>query len=160
MPAVPSAVLFRAGAFRALCYALLWGVLAAFEPASWSVGVPAVLLATALSLRLLPPLTVRLLPVLSFLGYFAWRSVLGAVDVARRALAPRLRLAPALVPFHTELPPGLPRVVLLNSISLTPGTLSADIRDATVWVHVLDGAGGHEAALAGLEARLARIFSP
>jgi hypothetical protein len=25
---------------------------------------------------------------------------------------------------------------------------------------VLDGAGGHEPALAGLEARLARVFSP
>ncbi|MEQ8263178.1 Na+/H+ antiporter subunit E [Pseudohaliea sp.] len=160
MPAVSSAVFLRAGAFRAVLYALLWGVLAGFEPGSWSLGVPAVLLATWLSLRLLPPVGFRLLPVLSFLGYFAWHSLLGAVDVARRALAPRLRLAPALVPFDTALPPGLPRVLLLNSISLTPGTLSADIRDDTVWVHVLDKAGGHEAALAGLEARLARVFSP
>jgi multicomponent Na+:H+ antiporter subunit E len=120
VPAVSSAVFLRAGAFRAVLHALLWGVLAGFEPGSWSLGVPAVLLATWLSLR----------------------------------------LAPALVPFDTALPPGLPRVLLLNSISLTPGTLSADIRDDTVWVHVLDGGGGHEAALAGLEARLARVFTP
>ena len=88
----------------------------------------------------------------------AAKVALRALRQPRRALAPRLRLAPALVPFETALPPGLPRVLLLNSISLTPGTLSADIRDDTVWVHVLDGAGGHEAALAGLEARLARVF--
>jgi len=158
VPALPSTPYLRAAAFRAAVYALLWGVLAGFEPGSWSLGVPAVLAATSLSLRLLAPVPFRPLPVLVFLGYFAWHSILGAVDVARRALAPSLRLAPALVPYRTSLPPGLPRVLFLNSISLTPGTLSADIRDDTLWVHVLDGGGGHEAALAGLEARLARVF--
>ncbi|KGE03457.1 Na+/H+ antiporter subunit E [Pseudohaliea rubra] len=157
MPAVSSAVL-RAGAFRIALYALLWGILAGFEPGSWFLGAPAVLLAAWLSLQLASPVPFRPWPVLVFVAFFIGRSVSGAVDVARRALAPRLRLAPALVVYQTSLPAGLPRVLFLNSISLTPGTLSADIRDDTVWVHVLDENGDHEQALSGLEGRLARVF--
>ena len=159
MPAVSSAVLLRAGAFRVVLYALLWGVLVGFEPGSWSLGAPAVLLAVWLSLQLSAPVSFRPWPVLVFVAYFIGRSVIGALDVAMRALAPRLRLAPALVVYRTSLPAGLPRVLFLNSISLTPGTLSADIRDDTVWVHVLDEHGDHQQALAGLEGRLARVFS-
>ncbi len=158
MSTASSVVLFRAGGFRAVLYALLWGVLAGFEPASWILGVPAVLATTWLSLALLPPVAFRPLPVPGFIGYFIWHSVQGAIDVARRALAPQIRLAPALVAYQTSLPAGLPRVLFLNSISLTPGTLSVEIDDDTIRVHVLDKNGGHKAALAGLEWRLARVF--
>ncbi len=158
MPAVPRNVFLRAGAVRITVYALLWGILSGFEVSSWALGVPAVLAATALSLGLMGPVSFRTGPVLTFVAYFVWHSIQGAVDVARRALAPSLRLAPALLFYRTTLPPGLPRVLFMNSISLTPGTLSADIRDDTVWVHVLDGGSDHEAALASLERRLARVF--
>ncbi|MEE4661409.1 MAG: Na+/H+ antiporter subunit E [Halieaceae bacterium] len=158
MSSAKSPAPLRTGATRAAVYALLWGVLTGFQPDSWLLGGPAVLLATWLSLALLPPVAFRPLPVPGLLAYFTWHSVLGAVDVARRALAPRLQIAPTLISYKTSLPAGLPRVLFLNTISLTPGTLGADLQDDMLFVHVIDAAGDHDTALAGLEARLMQVF--
>lgn len=146
---------------RALAFAALWVILTRESLSSWVVGVPAVAAATLASLALLPsvPWRWRLGGLLRFLPYFVVRSVLGSVDVARRALHPRLPLAPLLVEYPLRLRDGLARVFLVNTVSLLPGTLGAELHSDRLTVHALDGGvAAVSAELEFLEELVANLF--
>ncbi len=143
---------------RALLLLALWLVLADGQLQSLWVGLPAAAIALLLSLRLSPPGHLRYAAVLQFLPLFLIRSLVAALQVAARALAPSVQLRPALREYRTELPPGLPRVFFANAVSLLPGTLSADIDGPELRVHVLDDEAANEPALRELEAAVARMF--
>jgi multicomponent Na+:H+ antiporter subunit E len=68
------------------------------------------------------------------------------VDMARRVLSPSLPIRPAMVRVGTSLRSDLGRLVLANSITLTPGTLSVDIEDDTLLVHWIDCPPGSDIA--------------
>ncbi|WP_462328797.1 Na+/H+ antiporter subunit E [Thiohalocapsa halophila] len=145
---------------RLVLFALVWLMLAGTDPVSWIIGVPAVLLATFAAARLstlvgADPSPLRLV---AFVPFFVWESILGGVDVARRVLSPRLRIDPALIGYRPRLQDAAAKVVFLDTISLLPGTLSADIRDGIIQVHALDADPSVVAGLVGLEQRVARLF--
>lgn len=127
-------------AVRAGLLGMLWWSLNFDEAASWVIGVPTVLAATILSFKLTPALTWRFNPVgaVQFGGCFLWHSLLGSLDVARRVFHPRLPLQPGIITYTLRLPAGAPRVFLANSVSLNPGTLSAELGETTLTVHALD----------------------
>lgn len=120
----------------------VWLVLSAGAPAAWLPGVLACAAATALSLRLLPPVGRGLRPaaVAAFVPGFLRASLLGGLDVAARALHPRMPLNPAWLRHPTRLPAGPARVSLGNALTLTPGTLVAGGDDDSLYVHCLDAA--------------------
>ena len=129
---------FLFGLRRWLALALVWFALTGPDPAALLPGLAAVSLGTWLSLRLLPPACwLRLWRVVLLLPGFLWRSLLGALDVAVRALHPRLPLAPGWVEVPCRLP-GAGRVALGGSFSLMPGTLAAGARGGRLLVHCLD----------------------
>ena len=84
------------------------------------------------------PFALRLVRLARYLLWLAWEIVKANVDVSRRILSPGLPIAPAA----RWLPAGqrseLGRVVYADSITLTPGTLSIDLRDGWVEVHALN----------------------
>jgi multicomponent Na+:H+ antiporter subunit E len=98
-------------------------------------------LAAWLSLRLLPPGTVRVRPAgLARLAvHFVRQSFVAGVDVARRAFSPRLPLLPGFVEHKIRLPAGPARDAFTALSSLLPGTVPvrAD-EDGTVLYHCLD----------------------
>ncbi|MES9944702.1 MAG: Na+/H+ antiporter subunit E [Candidatus Thiodiazotropha sp.] len=49
------------------------------------------------------------------------------LDVAWRAFHPRMPITPELIVYPLRLPPGLPRVILVNTVSLLPGTLGTEL---------------------------------
>lgn len=145
---------------RLVLFALIWLVLVGVDPVSWIVGIPSVLLATFAAARLstlvgADPSPLRLV---AFVPFFVWESVLGGVDVARRVLSPRLRIDPALISYRPRLRGAAANVVFLDTISLLPGTLSADIRHGVIQVHALDGEVSVVTGLERLEERVARLF--
>jgi multicomponent Na+:H+ antiporter subunit E len=94
-----------------------------------------------------------------FLPFFLWQSLRGGIDVARRALHPRLPLAPLLLDYPLRLPDGPACTFLANTVSLLPGTLSADLENGCLTVHVLDGSQPDVSAeLQSLEALIADLF--
>lgn len=143
---------------RTLCAALLWWVLAG--GAGWTFGVPVIALAVGASLALQPVRRVYLRPLglLRFLAFFAWRSMQAGFDVARRAFAPGMPLAPAIVEHRLRLPPGPARVFLANTMSLLPGTLSAALAGDRLRLHVLDKRQPSEPGLRAAEAVVAALF--
>jgi len=141
-------------------FALVWGVLTGGAPNTWPAGSLAVATAALVSLALRPPRPwrMRLGGVLRFVPYFVRQSLRGGLDVARRAFAPGLPLNPVLVEHPLGLPPGTARIFLLNTVSLLPGTLSADLRGDLLVVHGLDAELPLAAELRRLEALVAELF--
>jgi multicomponent Na+:H+ antiporter subunit E len=113
--------------------------------------------AALVSLRMLPPGGRRIAPVAMgrFLAGFLARSVAGGVDVAWRALHPRMPLAPGWRVLPTGLPEGGARVAFETELSLLPGTLSAGSHGDAILVHCLDVRGDVPGAARAEEARLA-----
>ncbi|MFO7576367.1 MAG: Na+/H+ antiporter subunit E [Pelovirga sp.] len=118
---------------------LLWWILTGGGPSTWLIGGLTIALVLVLPA---PPLhsswRLSLPGLVRFIPYFLLQSLRGGLDVARRAFSPRLPLHPALLEYPLSLPPGSARIFLLNSVSLLPGTLSADLQDDCLLVHVLD----------------------
>jgi len=144
--------------FRAVLFALLWWMLTEGAADSWLVGAPVVVLAALASGVLLPGTSWSLPGLLRFIPFFLWHSLRGGVDVAGRALHPRLPISPDLLKHQWRLPTGLPRVFMANTVSLLPGTLSAELGDEFLLVHVIDQTSAFETELTVIEARVARIF--
>jgi len=131
----------RAAVERAAIYLALWFVLLpSTKPGDVVLGLAATAAATWISLRLLPPEGGRVrLGALMLQGpHFLWESVRGGIDVARRALAPRMTLEPGFVTSPTRLPRGLARNTFSTVASLMPGTLPAGEDGESLVVHALD----------------------
>jgi multicomponent Na+:H+ antiporter subunit E len=107
-----------------------------------------------LGARALLPTVLRGLLLLPF---FLWQSVSGGVDVALRALKPRMPLAPTVFDYRLRLPPGPAPVTMASLVSLMPGTL-ATVSGTRLRVHVLDATRGYEDELELLEAQVAWVF--
>lgn len=81
----------------------------------------------------------RLVRLPRFIAFFVAQSIVGGIDVARRALAPRGEVLPGMVEHFCRLPEGTPRALFIALVSVMPGTLVAgDGPDGLVWVHVID----------------------
>ena len=83
-------------AFRIAPFALLWWILTEGTMNSWLVGVPVIVFAVLASGLLLPGVSWSLPGVVRFVPFFLWHSLNGGVNVARRALQPRLLISPGL----------------------------------------------------------------
>jgi multicomponent Na+:H+ antiporter subunit E len=126
---------------RAACFTVLWLVLSGAQPAGLAAGTVAVVAATWTSLKLLPAGQWRLAPgaLLRALARFLHQSVIAGVDVARRALDPRLPLRPGFVTCPMRVAPSVARSAVCTVASLLPGTLPARLDErGTLLIHCLD----------------------
>ncbi|MFP4405652.1 Na+/H+ antiporter subunit E [Rhodosalinus sp.] len=136
----------------------VWIVLAGAEAKALAVGAVAVPAAVWLSLRLLPgPRHLAPWRAVRHLPAFLGASLLGGLDVARRALSPRMPLAPGWVEVPVRLPDG-GRVALGAELSLMPGTLAAGTQGDRLLIHLLDVGAGFEAAIPREEAAIAAMI--
>lgn len=68
-----------------------------------------------------------------------WEVVKANIHIIKLVLSPRISISPVLLSFKTDLESGLAQVVLANSITLTPGTITCNLSDdGTFLVHCLD----------------------
>jgi multicomponent Na+:H+ antiporter subunit E len=74
--------------------------------------------------------------------------VVANFDVARRVVSPSLPIRPAVVEVRTGLRSALGRMLLANSITLTPGTLTIDVEGDRLLVHWIDCPPGTDLAQA------------
>ena len=73
--------------------------------------------------------------ILIYLGNFFVALVRANLDLAARVLTPSLPINPALVEINTQLKSPLGKLLLANTITLTPGTLTVDVIDDRLLVH-------------------------
>jgi len=60
------------------------------------------------------------------------------LDVARRVISPSLPIKPGIVEVKTNLKSPMGRMILANSITLTPGTLTVDIEEDRLFIHWIE----------------------
>lgn len=63
------------------------------------------------------------------------------IDVAKRVLNPSLPIHPGIVKVPTAIKNEYGKLILANSITLTPGTISIDAGDGCIYVHCIDVKG-------------------
>ena len=92
-----------------------------------------------------------------YLVHFFRALVIANLDVARRVLSPSLPIRPAVVEVKTELTSPLGRMLLANSITLTPGTLVIDVLDDRLLVHAMTREGAEALEEGEMNRRVARL---
>jgi multicomponent Na+:H+ antiporter subunit E len=123
---------------------LIWLMLSSADPQELIAGSVISLLIVLVSSGTEPLLAdLRLSPkalLYAFLYVFVFLKELlvSNLDVARRVIDPRLPIKPGIVRIRTRLHSPLAKTILANSITLTPGTLSAEIRDDILYIHWIE----------------------
>lgn len=96
-----------------------------------------------------------------FVVYIPWlikQIVLANIHVASVVLRPRMPIDPQILTFKTKLETDISTVTLANSITLTPGTITMDIKDGVFYVHALDQKVADDLNAGDMEDRVAHIF--
>lgn len=147
-------------ALRSFALLAIWVIIAEGDFSALHVGAAISVAAAAVSLVLLPGRlpAVRIAGLLRYIVFFATRSVAGGVDVAARALSPRMPLAPGMVDYPVRLDEGPMRVMFAHTVSLLPGTVSVRLEPDSVEIHALDCGSGLFDDLAAIEDRVADVF--
>jgi multicomponent Na+:H+ antiporter subunit E len=70
-----------------------------------------------------------------YLFVFIWECIKANLDVAYRVLHPAMPIRPGIVKVKTSLKSDLAKMLLANSITMTPGTISVDIIDDNLYIH-------------------------
>jgi multicomponent Na+:H+ antiporter subunit E len=149
---------------------VVWMILVyTFQYQEVIVGLGVALLTTVIFGRHLPLQPAKLLnPVrwfwlLVYIPVFAYMCLKANIDVALRVLSPGLLIKPGIVKIRTQLKSDIARVFLANSITLTPGTMTVEIKEDVLYIHWIEvGEGDMTAAskaiIGPFEYFLARIF--
>ncbi len=146
----------------AFALAMFWLVMVEGRLDGWWYALPVVALAWWIRRRLPLPLFlggIRLTALLWIVPLFIRDSLIGGVDVARRALHPACPLDPHLYRYEFHVQSLGARVFLAQMISLMPGTLACTVGDKEMLVHAL--AGSRDEVMGGVvrvERRVAALF--
>lgn len=96
--------------------------------------------------------------VLLYLPWLFYRIVLSSLHVSKLILHPSLPIHPRLIRVETTLRNRAAVVLLGNSITLTPGTITAEVEDHTLMVHALDEISCEDVTSHQLESKIADVF--
>lgn len=146
---------------RLAIFTLLWLPLAGTRVESPVIGALAILAASVSSLLLWPQsglyLRWRNLPPL--VCHFFVHSLLGGIDVARRAFSRSMPLEPAFLHYQTSIRSEAGRVLFIWVIGMMPGTASVDLQHTDrITVHVIDIREYNESNLRRIEQKIAAVF--
>lgn len=70
-----------------------------------------------------------------YIPVFLWEMTKANLDVAYRVLHPKMPINPGIVKVKTKIQSDMGRTFLANSITLTPGTFTVDIKDELLYIH-------------------------
>lgn len=93
-----------------------------------------------------------------FYGFWLVTEILkSGLAVSKIILDPRLPISPTLVRFPPSQKTDVGLVIHANSITLTPGTISVEVRPQEFVVHALTAAGAEGVKASEMDARVARM---
>lgn len=72
---------------------------------------------------------------LIYIPIFFWEMIKANFDVAYRVVHPRMPIRPGIVQIKTNLKSDIAKLILGNSITLTPGTLTIEIIEDNLLIH-------------------------
>jgi len=101
--------------------------------------------------------------VLVYIPIFFWEMAKANFDVAYRVLHPKMPIHPGIVKVKTKIKSEMGITFLANSITLTPGTFTVDLKGQILYIHCInvkhtDMAKASEDIVARFEKMLIKIF--
>jgi multicomponent Na+:H+ antiporter subunit E len=101
-------------------------------------------------------------PLLEFklISYVIWllKEIVEAnIEVTKLILDPKLPIRPRMICVKASQKTSLGRVILANSITLTPGTVSVDMQGDRIWVHALSFEGAEEDLSGDMDRRVSSL---
>lgn len=99
--------------------------------------------------------------VIRFFQYIPWllyQIVLANLHVASLVLNPKMPIDPKIVRFKTKLKKDISLVTFANSITLTPGTITAEISEGEYYVHALSKKTADDLLSGEMENKVAHVF--
>ncbi len=115
---------------------LFWQEVLVGAVLSMLISLASIRLFTCCTLSIFNP--VKIFWMVWYFFVFLKLLVVANLDVARRVISPSLPINPGIVKFKTKLTTNYSKMVLANSITLTPGTLSVDVIGDTFYIHWID----------------------
>jgi len=97
--------------------------------------------------------------LLIYIPWLIWQVIIASLQVAYVVLHPKMPINPSLLKFKTKLPNIAARVILGNSITLTPGTLTINIDDDEFLVHALTDASQSAIVDGSLPKQVAKLYN-
>lgn len=101
---------------------------------------------------------IKILRLLTYIPWLLWQIVMSAFFVAYLTLHPKMPINPMIVRFRSNLPNSLAKVILGNSITLTPGTLTLDIRGDYFTVHAIVDKVEQDLVSGDMESRVGLLY--
>jgi len=150
--------------FHALLLSLFWVVLSGHLDSALLLGLGAASVLLVLWFIRRMDATDRvpstLYPTPRLAAYVAWLMgcvVKANVDLARRIWAPSLPIRPGWERLETRVTSPMEKTLYANSITLTPGTLTTDVREDHLLIHSLTPEGMEELRQGEMERRIRRL---
>ncbi len=78
---------------------------------------------------------IRIFWAILYIPYLLWYIIIANFDVAYRVISPEMPIRPGIVKIKTSLTSDIARTALANSITLTPGTMTVDIKGDELYIH-------------------------
>jgi multicomponent Na+:H+ antiporter subunit E len=100
----------------------------------------------------------RLWYLLVYLAWLAWSVMVSSLQVAWIVINPRVPPEPMMLRFRTRLPSRLARVMLANTISLVPGTMTVRLEGDEYLVHALVPSAAGDLLDGSMQSMIARVF--
>lgn len=97
---------------------------------------------------------------LAYVPWLLWEIAKANLHVARVILTPSLPIHPRLLRIRAEAHSDLGRVIFANSITLTPGTITLDVREGTLLVHALTEKSAEGLLTGDMNRRVAWVEGP
>lgn len=103
----------------------------------------------------------RLVPrLLAYVPWVIWQIVLSSIGTAKLILSPKLPIFSHLIFLQVKQKTELGRVIHANTITITPGTVTLDVRDGYFVVHALTREAATHDGTSDLDDRVARLEEP
>lgn len=93
-----------------------------------------------------------------YLAWLMWNVLKANVEVAIMILRPRMPIRPQLMVFRSTHESRVSRVLVANSMTLTPGTITVDLQDDQYLVHAIHPASAGAVAGAALQNAVGPVF--
>ncbi len=107
-------------------------------------------------------LLMKIILFIEFIFFYLWKVLESNIYVAIKILTPRLDISPAIVKIPVHLDKKLSKLLFFNLITMTPGTLSMELKDCenSMYIHTMDMKSEEmfKKELRLLESKIEKIF--
>jgi len=103
------------------------------------------------------PFQLGIRPFTTFAPWLAWEIIKSNIEVTKIILSPKLNLRRNMIEVSADPKSEIGKVILANSITLTPGTVSVNLKDDRILVHALSFEGAEEDLSGEMSAHVCKL---